>query len=102
MILSSPCFLDEIPAASLLRKRAEPVEEQEEKEEEVGLGVGDDVVDEEVTSTVRLVVVVGSWVIGSIPFLASLFLRHEFQWFFMSLSVLFGICLAIAAHLVIM
>lgn len=78
LILSSSCFLDEIPVASLLSRRAEPVEEKEEEveEDEEGVGVGDDVVEEEVAFAT---VTVGLWVVGSMPLLASLFFRHEFQ-----------------------
>uniref|UniRef100_A0A804NR56 Uncharacterized protein n=1 Tax=Zea mays TaxID=4577 RepID=A0A804NR56_MAIZE len=39
------------------------------------------------------------WVTGSIPILASLFLRCVFQWFLISLSVRFGRCVAMADHL---
>ncbi|KAF3523169.1 hypothetical protein F2Q69_00050355 [Brassica cretica] len=74
LILSSPCFLEEIQAASLFSRRAELVEEKEgEVVEEEGVSVGDDVVWEEVVLTM------GSWVMGSIPPLTSLFLRHECQ-----------------------
>ena len=78
LILSSACFLDEIPAASLLSRRAEPVEEKEEEvaEDEEGVGAVDDDVEEEVALAT---LTVGLWVMGSIPLLTSLFFRHEFQ-----------------------
>ena len=79
LILSSSCFLDEIPAASLLSRRAELVEEKEEEvaeEDEDGVGVRDAVVEEEVALAT---VTTGLWVMGSMPLLTSLFFRHEFQ-----------------------
>lgn len=97
-ILSTPCCLDEILVAILLRRRAEP---DNEEEEEDGLAVKEEELPQSVLNdgvlTARLMI--GWWVIGSIPFLLSLFFRQEFQWFLMLLSDRPGIYCAMTAHL---
>ena len=97
LILSTLCCLDEIPVAILLRRRDEP----EENEEEDGLAVEQEELPQSVLNDCVLTsrLMIGWWVIGSIPFLSSLFLRQEFQWFLMSLSDRPGICCAMVAHL---